>query len=123
MSDSSIIPLPKARDIWAADHGWLFFLKWMIFALFAAALKAAYAILDPYGLGPSPVLTLNFHVALLWLSTPILIQAWPLFGLRWRLWAWVIASVRASFINASAEICAVSFWMLRRATPTGLPCR
>jgi hypothetical protein len=96
MSDAPILPFPKLRELWTAQNGALFFIKWMACAgaqvFFALAVGALFSRLnwDPYL--PSPLL--------FWLL-PVFLTAFALFGFHWRVLTWSFVTIAAYFAAAA----------------------
>jgi hypothetical protein len=89
MSDSPFLPFPSPREIWAAQSGWLFFVKWMIFASFAIAFSLLMQFAVFYWWSRPP----DSNWVFVFVGASLLIKIWPLFGFHWRSLAWVAGGV------------------------------
>ena len=81
MSESPVLPFPTVSEIWAAQNGRLFFLKWMMLSVVSVILMTDTSII--------PVTVAELAIA---------VQPIALFGFRWRLWVWVAATMGATFL-------------------------
>jgi hypothetical protein len=110
MSESPILPLPRLRELWEAQTGTKFFLKWMLCAGIGVALRAAIiATFYQTGAWGNPLGTFLYY------SIPVLIQESVLFGLRWKTLAWV--AISGGFLGAWLSL---RFGWIGQFTPLGV---
>jgi hypothetical protein len=95
MSGATNLPFPKVRELWIAQSGVLFFIKWMLAAVLGTHFVSACVVF---------VVRTGIDPGKLCLAVPVFIQACVVFGFCGRTWVWAAVHLLVAFTVGNTPV-------------------